>query len=122
MGMIKARTTVDWGRSQTAAVDVELRAMKAAAKAESDGFVDGVNTQVTASKDSVRDWSAHQQGTERSWWDRLFDMIRDWGNRRTPTTTAWEKQRNAESRDAMTQDFNVLTDCARPRPRATARP
>ena len=109
MGMIKARATVDWGRSQTAAVDVELRAMKAAAKAESDRFTEGVNTQVTASKDNVRDWAAHQQGTERSWWDRLFDMIRDWGKQAGANNEAWEKQRNAESRDAMTQDFNVLT-------------
>ena len=109
MGMIKARPTADWARDRSAEVDVELKELKAAAKAESDRFAETVNAQVTTSKESVRDWAAHQQGKERSWWDRLFDMIRDWGKQASANNEAWEKQRNAESRDAMIADFNVLT-------------
>ncbi len=109
-GMVEARPTVDWGRKHQSAVDAEVRKLKAAAKAEADGFTDGVSNQVTASKESVRDWAAHQQGKERSWWDRLWDMIRDWGKQAGADNDAWEKQRNAESRDAMAGDFNALTD------------
>lgn len=109
-GMVEARPTVDWGRKHQSAVAAEVRKLKAAAKAEADGFTDGVSNQVTASKESVRDWAAHQQGRERSWWDRLWDMIRDWGKQAGANNDAWEKQRNAESRDAMAGDFNALTD------------
>ncbi len=109
-GMVEARPTVDWSRKHQSAVDTEVRRLKAAAKVEGDGFTDGVSNQVTASKESVRDWAAHQQGRERSWWDRLWDMIRDWGKQAGANNDAWEKQRNAESRDAMAGDFNALTD------------
>lgn len=109
-GMVEARPTADWGKTRAGQVDGEVKAFKAASQAEYDGFVAGVTTQLTTSKEQVRDWAARQEGRERSWWDRLIDMIRDWSTQANANSDAWEKQRNAESRDAMAADFSTLTD------------
>jgi hypothetical protein len=100
-GAVESLPTNDWGRKRMADVDAEVRKLKADAKKESDAIAAAVSSQVTDSKESVRDWAARQEGRERSWWDKLIDRIRDWGTQATANNDAWEKQRNAESRDQM---------------------
>jgi hypothetical protein len=78
-------------------------------KTESDGFGVDVGRQLETSKEQVRDWAARQEGKERSWWDRLWDRILDWGRQANSNTEAWERQRNADSRDAMMADLDTLT-------------
>ena len=109
-GMVEARPTVDWGASEAARVDAEAKALKAAATAEHDGFAAGITRQTSAGTEKIRDWAAHQEGTERSWWDRLVEMFSDWGHQAAANNEAWEKQRNAETRDAMSQDLSVLAN------------
>ncbi len=108
-GTLPALKTQDWSRSHSALVDTEVRDLKAAAHAESDRFSEGVTNKAKEAKDSIRDWAAHQQGRERSWWDRLLDMIHDWGRQATANNEAWERQRNAETRDAIAADLTAVT-------------
>lgn len=109
-GMVEARPTADWGVAEGGRADGELKRLKAAATAEHDGLALGITNQLQPGKDKIRDWAAHQQGRERSFWERLMDMFKDWGKQATANNQAWEKQRNAESREAMTQDLNVLAE------------
>ena len=78
------------------------------ATTENQGFVDALNEQLTSARNTVRDWAAHQQGTERSWWEQLLDMIRDWGKQAVANNEAWERQRAADSREAMAGDLDAL--------------
>ncbi len=109
-GMVEARPTVDWGTGECVKVDAELKRLKAAATGQHDGFVEDVTRKLQPGRDKIRDWAAHQEGRERSWWERLIDMFRDWGKQANANNEAWEQQRNADSREAMTTDLNVLAD------------
>jgi hypothetical protein len=105
-----ARTTLDWGRTAQGAVDTEAKKLKEAARKEVDGISEAIAKATTTGREAIRDWSARQVGTERSWWDRLMDMLEDWGSQAKANNAAWERQRNAESRDKMAGDFQLLTD------------
>jgi len=108
-GMVEARPTVQWGTKRAGAVDTEVSAKKTASKTESDGLSKAATDQIKRSRNDVRDWAARQEGRERSWWEKLWDAIVDWGKQAVSTNEAWEKQRNADSRDKMAEDFDVLT-------------
>ncbi len=109
-GMVEARPTSEWGMAENARVDAELARLKAAATAEHDAFAQGVTTHLSTGKEQIRDWAARQEGRERGFWERLLDMFHDWGKQASANNEAWEKQRNAESRDAMSKDLSVLVD------------
>jgi hypothetical protein len=106
---VESLPTNDWGRRRMGEFDGEVSRLKVAAKVEADSIAAAIATQVTSSKDAVRDWAARQQGRERSWWDKLMDRIRDWSSQATANNEAWERQRNAESRDQMAGDLDALT-------------
>ena len=105
----KARPTTTWGGEAQKGVDSSLAALKDEATKEVANLKEGVQTALDAGKESIREWAASQQGRERSWWERLLDLIHDWGRQATANNEAWEQQRNAESRDAMAKDFETLT-------------
>ena len=109
-GMVEARPTADWGVAEGGRADAELKRLKAAATTEWDALSLGITNQLQPGKDKIRDWAAHQQGRERSFWERLMDMFKDWGKQATANNQAWEKQRNAESRESMSQDLNALAE------------
>ena len=109
-GMVEARPTTDWAAGEVGKVDGELKRMKESTATENAQFVTGVTNQLQPGREKIRDWAAHQEGTERSWWDRLIDMFRDWGHRAKASNEAWEKQRNADSRDSMAKDLDVLAE------------
>ena len=61
-------------------------------------------------RDRIRDWAAHRIGYERSWFQRLLDMIADWAAQSQIQTAAWAKRRAAESAAAVDQDLQFLQD------------
>ncbi len=91
-------------------MDTQAKNLKKAAQTEIDGITEGLDKATVAARETIRAGPPHQTGTERSWWDRLMDMIEDWGSQAKADNEAWERQRNAESRDAMAGDFQLLTD------------
>ena len=108
-GMAESRPTQMWGTTRSAAVDSEMRRLQESAKGQSETIDRAVDTEADRAKEQVRDWAAGQEGRERSWWERLVDRIRDWFQQASADNAAWERQRNAESRDRMAADFGALT-------------
>ena len=107
-GAVESLPTKNWATTAAQQVDVEKGRFTREATTENKGFVDALNEQLSSARNTVRDWAAHQEGRERSWWEQLFDMIRDWGKQAVANNEAWERQRAADSRDAMAGDLDVL--------------
>ena len=107
-GAVESLPTKNWATSAAQAVDTEASRFSTQATTENKGFVETLNDELTTARNTVRDWAAHQEGRERSWWEQLIDMIRDWGKQAVADNEAWERQRAADSRDAMAGDLDAL--------------
>ncbi|MEE6288963.1 polymorphic toxin type 4 domain-containing protein [Georgenia sp. MJ173] len=108
-GATASLETRNWAVGEQERVDVEVGRFTRAATAEHRDLVTTLNARLAGSRNRVRDWAAHQQGRERSWWERLIDSIRDWGSQATASSAQWERQRAADNRDAMAADLTALT-------------
>ena len=78
-GAVESLPTKNWATTAAQQVDVESGRFSNQATTENKGFIDALNEQLSTARTTVRDWAAHQEGRERSWWEQLIDMIRDWG-------------------------------------------
>jgi hypothetical protein len=107
-GAVESLPTKNWATTAAQQVDVESGRFSTDATAENKGFIDTLNDELMAARNTVRDWAAHQEGRERSWWEQLIDMIRDWGKQAVADNAAWERQRAADSREAMAGDLDAL--------------
>ncbi|WP_127572985.1 polymorphic toxin type 4 domain-containing protein [Georgenia faecalis] len=108
-GTVEARPTLAWATTRSAGVDSELTRLQAAATTQTAAIDASIATAADGAKEQIRDWAARQEGRERGWWERLWDSITDWYDQAAADNTAWEKQRNAETRDAMVGDLASLT-------------
>ncbi|MEZ6134606.1 MAG: polymorphic toxin type 4 domain-containing protein [Pirellulaceae bacterium] len=107
-GAVESLPTRNWEISRSTQVATELARFKRETKLQHDGFVTELNDELSTARDNVRDWAARQDGRERSWWEKLWDSILDWGTQAVANNQAWERQRNADSRDAMAGDLDTL--------------
>jgi hypothetical protein len=107
-GAIESLPTKNWATTAAQQVDVEAGRFNTDATTENKGFIETLNDELDTARNTVRDWAAHQEGRERSWWEQLIDMIRDWGKQAVADNEAWERQRAADSRDAMAGDLDAL--------------
>src|SRR5262249_23079842 len=47
---------------------------------------------------------------QRTWWEQLMDMFNDYMHQAVATNAAWERQRNAETRDKVAADLTMLSN------------
>ncbi len=108
--MVESRKATDWADKQIKSVDDKAAELKDRANELVKQATTRLREQGDKAKESIRDWAAGAQGKQRGWWDRLWDMFKDWGSQAKADNSAWEQQRNAESRDAIVSDMQLLTD------------
>ncbi|GIJ43704.1 hypothetical protein Val02_05900 [Virgisporangium aliadipatigenens] len=107
-GKIAGRPALNWGDEQAAEVDATVARLSTQARQEVTALQDAVTGVLETSRNQIRDWAASKQGRQRSWWERLLDSFKDWAADSRADTKAWEAQRNAQTRDAVTADFDLL--------------
>src|SRR6185503_1326069 len=66
-GSVESLPTKNWATTAAQQADLEVGRFSAQSKTENQGLVDSLNEQLSTARNTVRDWAAHQQGTERSW-------------------------------------------------------
>ena len=102
-----ARTT-DWLRERTAFVRRETGRMKQEAHDASKSYRGELSTAGDEAREMVRQWADVQRGEERSFWERLFDGIRDWMDKARASADAWESVQNQELAQAVSGDLDML--------------
>jgi hypothetical protein len=108
--MVESRKATDWADARIKEVDDKAAQLKDEANELVKQATSRLREAGDTAREKIRDWAAASQGKQRSWWDRLWDMIKDWGSQAKADNSAWEEQRNAESRDAIVSDMQLLTD------------
>ncbi|GAA1769389.1 hypothetical protein GCM10009712_16720 [Pseudarthrobacter sulfonivorans] len=107
-GKIEARPVLDWADKQGLEVEGIAARLKREATAASKQLQAPLDGAVEQARDQIRDWAAEKKGSQRSWWDRLLDMFSDWTSKAKVDNKAWEARRNAETRDKVAGDFDML--------------
>ncbi|MFC8130878.1 hypothetical protein [Streptomyces sp. NPDC057302] len=100
----------DWAEQQSLEVDAVVAHLSREAGEEAMKLTASVGVVAQNSRDRVRHWAARQEGRERGWWERLFDLVSDWLAQSRTSTETWETQRNAETRDAVAADLDMLRE------------
>ncbi|MFG2995251.1 DUF4157 domain-containing protein [Streptomyces sp. NPDC048340] len=108
-GRVEGRRALDWAARQAEQVDVTLDHLKRDNTAEVERLTTTLQGSRDGARERIREWAANQSGTQRSWWDRLLDGFRDWGEQAKTDTAAWQRQVDAQNRDAIAGDFALLT-------------
>ncbi|MEQ9163897.1 MAG: hypothetical protein RLN74_14385, partial [Ilumatobacter fluminis] len=106
---VEARPTTSWGRTRASEADAEVTRLTTAAQTEADRITETIDERAEQARETIRDWAAGQEGRERSFWERLVDSFQDWWADAEADNEAWERQRNAETRDRMVADLDSLT-------------
>jgi len=106
---VESRKATDWADDQSTKMANDAELAKLAAKDAADAATKRLQEAREQAREQVRQWAADAMGKTRSWWDRFMDMVSDWLHSAEADNKAWEQQRNAESRDAMAADFELLT-------------
>lgn len=107
-GKIEARPVLDWADKQGLEVEGAAARLKREATAASKQLQAPLDEAVSQAREQIRNWAADKKGSQRSWWDRLMDMFTDWTSKAKADNKAWEAQRNAETRDKVAGDFDML--------------
>ncbi len=107
-GRLAALPTLDWGDEQSRLVRerVELETGRVSDDAQS--LQDAIRRAARQSRDDVRDWAAERLGRERSWWERLFEMLQDWLAQADAEREAWTEATAERTRDETIRDLQRL--------------
>ncbi|MFI0237580.1 nucleic acid/nucleotide deaminase domain-containing protein [Streptomyces sp. NPDC016845] len=100
----------DWAEQESLEIDAVVARLTREAGEETRKLTASAWVVATSSRDQVRDWAARQECRERGWWERLFDLVSDWLVQSRSTTEAWEAQRDAETRDTVAADLDMLRE------------
>ncbi|HZE22712.1 MAG TPA: hypothetical protein VE054_01860, partial [Blattabacteriaceae bacterium] len=106
--MVAYRTTKYWVDEQTAALHKAVEVDKVAIDAQLDTFKKDLEAGAKEARDKIRDWAAQRLGYERSFFQRLFDLISDWLSKSKIESEAWAKQRADENNASVNKDANFL--------------
>ncbi|MDA0184049.1 hypothetical protein OJ997_27320 [Solirubrobacter phytolaccae] len=106
---IAARPALTWGEQQTLQTDGHLARLTRLVTEEAGRHELVIESAADAAREQIRDWAAEKLGRQRGFWDRLLDMFTDYVNQATVSNAAWERQRNAETRDTVAKDLTMLT-------------
>ncbi len=109
-GKIESRPVLDWAEQQALETDAIVARLKRLASAEvAQLHEQAVNDAAGTARNQVRDWAAAaRRAASAAGGTGCCDSIRDWPAGRKADTKAWEAQRNAETRDAVAGDFDML--------------
>ncbi len=107
-GKIAARPILDWAGKQALEVEGHVAHLMRETTEEVERYELAIKTATDAARERIRDWAAQKLGHERSWWERLMDMVTDYVAKAKADNTAWEAQRGAETRDKVKSDFMML--------------
>jgi hypothetical protein len=105
---IAARPALDWGDKQGLEVDGHVARLTREAGEEIERLEAAIKEAADGAKEQIRDWAVERQGRQRTWWDRLIDMITDYVSQAKADNKAWEAQRNAETRNQVASDLTKL--------------
>ncbi|MFL6312772.1 MAG: hypothetical protein ACJ71W_11790 [Terriglobales bacterium] len=106
--MVAYRTTKYWVDEQTAALHKAVEIDKVAIDTQLDTFKKDLKAGAKEARDKIRDWAAQRLGYERSFFQRLFDLISDWLSKSKIESEAWAKQRADDNNASVNKDANFL--------------
>jgi hypothetical protein len=98
--LIRVMESREWARKKTA----EISQLKVAAASAVKGLQEGLQPAGAKARELIREWAANMEGEERSWWDKLWDMLADWRSQSDAVSEAWEEERTQQTADAVMQD------------------
>ena len=109
-GAVESLETKNWAIDKGKHVDRERARFQHESQVQHAAHVAALNEKLIIARNQIRDWAARQEGRERGFWERLLDMIKDWGRKAIADNEAWQRQQAADSRDAMVEDLETLTE------------
>jgi hypothetical protein len=107
-GRVQSRPSLDWGETQANAVQESVRVLKQQATNSTTQLQSTLNENARQARELINNWAAEKLGEERSWWQRLMDLVKSWVSQAQANNTAWEAERNQMTKDALVGDFEML--------------
>src|SRR5262249_5407238 len=102
------RPTKYWLEDQRSSLNLDLEKKKVAIDEQADAFKKELLDTASDAREKIRDSAAKKLGYQRGWWQRLMDLISDWGKKAKLESAAWAQVQSEENAQSVAKDSEFL--------------
>jgi annexin-like protein len=102
-----------WSMDRITAVQADFQKLRTETRTTVDLYQREVREAGGAAREALNAWAEETTGERRSFWERLFDEIRGWGEQARAEAQAWAAVENRRTAEAIAGDLTFVNQVSR---------
>jgi hypothetical protein len=99
-----------WAKERVDETNKTLTGLRTSASGEAGTFQQEIRTAGDQGTALIDQWADSQIAEHSTWWDRIFDLFRNWATRAETDAQAWEEANTAATKQAIVGDLAMMKE------------